>query len=147
MRSWILLALVAAVFARTYTEVDQIWTNCGKDSDHFHMSSITLSPDPPRIGQNVTIDVKGSLDEAVTGGDAELLVKFFGVKLLDLKKPVCEMDPQTYPCPIAAGPWGVHQDVEIPSATPKGHYQGLVTLKDQAGQEVLCYNFDFQMSK
>lgn len=87
------------------------------------------------------------VDETLTSGQAELIVKYFGVKLLDLKKDICEFDPEHYPCPIAKGPWGISQIVEIPSATPKGHYTGQALIKDQRGEEVACYNFDFNMSK
>lgn len=56
-------------------------------------------------------------DEVLSGGKAELVVKYMGIKLLDQTKDICGLSPDIS-CPIPAGTYTHTQTVPIPSVTP-----------------------------
>jgi len=67
---------------------------CGAAGDHFSNVKITLSPDPPQLGQPFSFDITGDLDEILDGGnaDVDLNVKALGI----VNEPVQVSAPFTF---------------------------------------------------
>jgi hypothetical protein len=95
------------------------FTNCGSTSDPSVIASLQVSPDPIKLGANVTFIVKGSLSETVsaTSGHVislEIYKKFLGawvyVPCLDgvgscTIKNLCDLLKPPPSCPVE--PWGI----------------------------------------
>ncbi len=59
-----------------YNEIRQILTLVGTANDHLQIQTVKITPDPPVLGQNVTVAVTGSLNEDVTSGTLALLIQY-----------------------------------------------------------------------
>uniref|UniRef100_UPI0039812752 ML domain-containing protein n=1 Tax=Salmonella sp. s51228 TaxID=3159652 RepID=UPI0039812752 len=112
--------------------VGDIWTNCTTNADDASIISVVITPDPPAIGQNVTITVIVNLKKIITSGTIHVNVKWsiFPIsRTLDLCTVVRQAG-QT--CPLMPGDHITHTVHElIPSSIPSGHYTGNIRITDQ----------------
>ena len=127
------------------TKVSDIWSNCGKQGDHVTIKTIKIVPDPPQIGQNVTVFGSGLLDETVTDGQVFVSLYFGPILLVNNTYDLCKLIAQYRHCPLSKGPitFGVSQP--IPSEAPSGAYTGNIVAVDQNGQEMFCIALSFTL--
>jgi len=129
MKAILLVLLVVSVaFA-------DIWTSCGTSGDEFTIGSVTITPDPPVKGQNITVALKGTMNTVVQSGTIHVDFKYSIVTILNKDEPLCAA-PVT--CPIPVGPFGISVTDLIPSDAPSGSYSGVANITDQAGKEIAC---------
>ncbi|KAN0125165.1 ML domain containing protein [Russula decolorans] len=102
------------------------WTDCGLPTDAIQIESISVSPDPPKPGQNLTVTVEASaLEEVEEGAYADVEVKLGLIKLLHKEFDLCqearnaETDVQ---CPVEKGHYVVEQTVALPKEIPKAKF-------------------------
>eukprot|EP00026_Physarum_polycephalum_P018222 Phypoly_transcript_19735.p1 GENE.Phypoly_transcript_19735~~Phypoly_transcript_19735.p1 ORF type:complete len:124 (+),score=14.10 Phypoly_transcript_19735:108-479(+) len=112
MRVAILLLVVFAAFVSA-----DIWSNRGTSSDHLKISTVTITPDPPVAGQNLTVSASGVLDESVTNGTVNLVLKYDSFITI-LKKTYLLCDNPDYTCPISAGDYSNTITEMIPASAP-----------------------------
>eukprot|EP01111_Echinosteliopsis_oligospora_P018566 TRINITY_DN85_c0_g2_i1.p1 TRINITY_DN85_c0_g2~~TRINITY_DN85_c0_g2_i1.p1 ORF type:complete len:142 (-),score=23.97 TRINITY_DN85_c0_g2_i1:77-502(-) len=121
-----------------------IWTSCGSSSDHFSIGTVTITPDPPVKGQNITVSATGTLNEQVPNGTVTLLVKYDTfITILKKTETLCQPE-YGVDCPLPAGPYTRTISELIPASTPSGHYTANVVLNDQNNQEIACINLDLK---
>eukprot|EP01137_Pigoraptor_chileana_P025666 Opistho-2@95459 len=142
-RTAIFLALVGFALAAPF-QVGDIWTPCTATGDHFTPTNVVITPASPVKGQPLTVAVNGTLDESVTGGSVEIVIKYLGISIVNEKKDLCTLD-SAHPCPFAQGVFSLTEGATIPSIAPSGTYKGTVKLSDQNGQEIYCVNLDFKL--
>eukprot|EP00163_Fabomonas_tropica_P019448 TRINITY_DN340_c0_g1_i3.p1 TRINITY_DN340_c0_g1~~TRINITY_DN340_c0_g1_i3.p1 ORF type:complete len:214 (+),score=60.04 TRINITY_DN340_c0_g1_i3:84-644(+) len=124
-----------------------IWTDCGSNStDDFIIESVSISPNPPKKGETITVSASGSLKTEVTSGSVVVDVKYGFLPVVDKTLDICQLDPSKLPCPfkpanLTIGPLSV----EIPSKVPDGHYKGNAKATDQSGNEIFCVDIDFDL--
>ncbi|EGG20835.1 hypothetical protein DFA_00700 [Cavenderia fasciculata] len=121
-----------------------IWTNCGSSSDHFQIGSVTITPDPPVKGQDITVTANGNLNEEITSGNVKLLVKFGFITILNQNEDLCQAK-NPIPCPLQPGAYNHTITAQIPSNAPSGKYSGNVVVTDQNSQEVACIDLAFSL--
>ncbi|KAI8594014.1 ML domain-containing protein [Geranomyces variabilis] len=121
--------------------------NCGTEADLFHPESIILTPDPPRRGENLNVDIKGTLDETVDkGAYADVRVKLGLIKLVDTRLDLCDETKKIdEECPIEKGPLNVNTDVKIPGEIPPGNYQVHLDLTNFDGKHIGCFEAKFRL--
>eukprot|EP01025_Chloroclados_australasicus_P045956 TRINITY_DN50706_c0_g1_i1.p3 TRINITY_DN50706_c0_g1~~TRINITY_DN50706_c0_g1_i1.p3 ORF type:complete len:227 (+),score=31.94 TRINITY_DN50706_c0_g1_i1:44-682(+) len=142
------LAVVAVLFvASAYAAPTDIWSNCGSSSDHLKNLQISVTPDPPKKGQDVTIAASGTLDEEVSSGKITVEVEFLGIKVVNKTLDLCQTISKYQQCPIKQGPLSVKLTESLPSDAPSGHYTGKATITAQSGAEVACVSLDFNLSQ
>ncbi|KAG0017334.1 hypothetical protein BGZ80_008392 [Entomortierella chlamydospora] len=93
------------------------FSSCGSSSDAFTLSSVSYTPNPPKVGQQVCIKLSGTLSTPVTQG-ATLTVTgtFWGIEVYSASTDLCAgLAGSSTPCPIAAGAQTVTQCVSVPS--------------------------------
>ncbi|KAG0006331.1 Phosphatidylglycerol/phosphatidylinositol transfer protein [Entomortierella chlamydospora] len=133
-------ASVAAAVALAAT-ASAAFSSCGSSSDSFSLSSVSYTPNPPKVGQDVCITLSGTLSAAVTDG-AILAVTgtFLGIKVYSASGDLCEgLAGSSTPCPIAAGAQTVTQCVSVPSNVPAGISINLKAVATAAsGSEIFC---------
>jgi len=138
MKYVLLLALLALCVYPTVAQ--QIWTNCGNAKDKFTIGTVTVVPDPPVKGQNLTVGITGTYTETVTSGTIKVTVKYGIITLLNKSDPLCGAETGIT-CPIPQGPWTFKVTELIPSDAPGGSYTGQLTITDQANAELACAKF------
>lgn len=117
------------------------WTSCGKSDDVFQLESFTITPEPPKRGTFVTINVKGNLLHELDGGKLNYTVKFGIIPIVKDSMELCEalkMEPGIPQCPLRKGKWDVTHDVEVPMETPFGRYSITASAWDKEGKEIFC---------
>eukprot|EP01132_Coremiostelium_polycephalum_P010771 gene10771-13188_t len=135
--------LVFVLFAIAFATAD-IWTNCGSSSDHFQISSVSITPDPPVKGQLLTVTASGNLDETITAGNVHILVKYGFITLINQNENFCSSD-NPIPCPVQPGSYSHTVNATIPGNAPSGKYTGNVVVTDQNNQEVACIDLSFSL--
>jgi len=136
---FICLTLIAAIVL-----ADQPWENCGTDKDHLKIESLTITPSQLTPGQDFTVSLKGSLDEKITSGSAQIDVTYLGIKIFSHTYDLCSFPG--FPCPISQGPLEITQTETMPSVVPKGTYKGKIVVLDQDKQEVACLTFNIKVA-
>jgi len=132
---------VAVVGAAAGVAADS-FTNCAGDDAHMKNFKITASPDPPVLGQDVTITVSGALDKQITGGSATISVKA-GPISFPLTVPFTNnaADPSKFVAgteqTITVGPF-TYPNINVPLIK---NVNGKVEVQDQDGEEVSCVSF------
>ncbi|KAJ7130682.1 ML domain-containing protein [Mycena filopes] len=102
------------------------WESCGDPADSVQIKSISVSPDPPKIGADLTVTVDLQVVETIEeGATADVLVKVGRIKLLQQTFDLCEEARKanaTVACPIDPGVYSIVQTVELPKEVPKLKY-------------------------
>ncbi|KAG0375946.1 MAG: hypothetical protein J3R72DRAFT_441458 [Linnemannia gamsii] len=98
------------------------FSSCGSASDSFHLSSVTYTPNPPKVGQSVCITLNGSLSKEVTAGATiRVTATFWGINVYDQTGDLCAgLAGGANPCPIATTATTVTQCITVPSNVPAG---------------------------
>ncbi|KAJ6252723.1 hypothetical protein M0813_13934 [Anaeramoeba flamelloides] len=130
------LILVSSVFS-------QEWEICDKTIDYeLTLQNVTISPDPPRVGRDVTIKLEGELIKIVDGGSVNILIKYDGTTIYNRESELCS-DPDDFPCPHPQGKVKFHKSLQIPSFAPAGTYSGQISITDQDNDApIICFKYD-----
>ena len=100
------------------------WESCGEGT--LTVESLALSPDDPKIGDDVQIIGNGTLSSQVTQGKVSLSVSLAGFKIYSTDVDICD----EVSCPIPAGPISLNETVSVPSLILPGEY----SLKADGGE-------------
>ncbi|KAF7296762.1 ML domain-containing protein [Mycena indigotica] len=102
------------------------YKDCGEDSDAVQIKSITVSPDPPKIGSDLTVTIVADVKETIEeGATADVLVKVGRIKLLEQSFDLCEEARKanaSISCPVEPGLHTIEQTVTLPKEVPKLKY-------------------------
>ncbi len=136
----------------------------GSSSDHLQINSVTITPDPPVKGQNITVAANGDLsmfiynvyyfrvyaayelhlDEVITDGTINLLIKYDGfITVVKKTEDICTSGDVT--CPIAAGNYTESVTEFIPSSVPSVCFPSFLLSCDihpspiSSFSMILCY--------
>ncbi|GAM27390.1 hypothetical protein SAMD00019534_105650 [Acytostelium subglobosum LB1] len=141
----IIAIIVLLILATTTPALCDIWSNCGTANDHFQIQKVVITPDPPVKGQSLNVTATGQLNEAVTGGNAHLLIKYGFITIINQNEDICSIPNSPYQCPISAGDYQRSVIGNIPSNVPSGKYTGNVVFTDQNNQEIACISLDLTL--
>ncbi|KAG0246001.1 hypothetical protein B0O80DRAFT_446558 [Mortierella sp. GBAus27b] len=135
-------AAVAAAIALA-TSASAAFSSCGASSDDFQLSSVTYTPNPPKVGQSVCITLNGSLNKAVTqGATIRTTATFWGITAYDQTSDLCAaLVNGTNPCPISQDVKSVTQCISVPSNVPAGVQLQIKAVATNAGNtRIFCIN-------
>ncbi len=122
--------------------VGDIWTNCTTSTDDAEILKVSINPDPPIKGQNITVYVLYNLKINITSGKIDLKVKFGFITVIHKYVNLCQVET----CPIPAADNKNETITElIPGNIPSGHYTAHVVLTDQNNKEVICIDVDMHL--
>ncbi|ADV21812.1 phosphatidylglycerol/phosphatidylinositol transfer protein [Cryptococcus gattii E566] len=118
------------------------YVDCGLATDAVQIKSITVSPDPPVPGKNLTVNVKADVLTTIEeGAYADVTVKLGLIKLLHKEFDLCDEARNanaTVQCPVKPGPYSVSQMVELPEEIPKAKFAVLVRGFTVEDEDMLC---------
>ncbi|KAG2366616.1 ML domain-containing protein [Suillus spraguei] len=120
------------------------WTDCGSPADVIQLESISLSPDPPKPGQDLTVTVVGTAQGRVEdGASADVVVKLGLIKLLSKTFDICKearTANATIQCPIEKGDYTVVETIALPKEIPQAKFSVNVKGYTQDDEDMLCLN-------
>jgi len=121
-------------------------TSCGAAGDHFSNVKITLSPDPPELGQPLNFKMEGDLDKALTGGNAIVDLNIKALRIIN--EPVNVSSPFTYSPGVVSG----HSTITVgPVNLPKLYLPGgvdvtgTVKITNTKKEPVACIQLDLKV--
>eukprot|EP01119_Soliformovum_irregulare_P019446 TRINITY_DN6153_c0_g1_i1.p1 TRINITY_DN6153_c0_g1~~TRINITY_DN6153_c0_g1_i1.p1 ORF type:complete len:177 (-),score=24.58 TRINITY_DN6153_c0_g1_i1:212-742(-) len=125
---------------------DTNWSSCGDSSYKLTVTSLTFTPNPPVVGQDVTIVAVGSSSENINGGNIHINLAYGPIVLLNNSFPLCSMiSGLGVSCPLTQGPHTFKVQQNIPNGVPTGQYTAQVTAVDDSGNNLVCVNANFTL--
>ncbi|KZT30465.1 hypothetical protein NEOLEDRAFT_1126020 [Neolentinus lepideus HHB14362 ss-1] len=124
---------------------------CGQSTDAIQIKSIDVTPDPPKPGQNMTVNVKAYVQEVVEDGAyVDVVVKMGLVKLLQKRFDICDEARKaetTIQCPVQPGDYEVEQVADLPKEIPPGKF--LVNVRGYTADDdnLVCLNLNVDFRK
>ncbi|KAG2350448.1 hypothetical protein BDR05DRAFT_954544 [Suillus weaverae] len=127
------------------------YSDCGSPTDVVQLKSISLSPDPPKPGQDLTITAVGTAQQRVEDGAyADVVVKLGLIRLLSKTFDVCEEARNanaTIQCPIEQGEYTVVQTVALPKEIPQAKFTVAVKGYTVDDEDMLCLDLKVDFMK
>jgi len=114
---------------------------CGDpDSYTLKIDSVTLSPNPPKAGQKLTITASGTVGEKVVeGAYVNLVVKYGLITLISQTADLCDqLENVDLKCPLEKGKMVLTKEVELPKQIPPGKYSVLADVYNDDDKQVTC---------
>jgi len=132
------------------------WKSCSSPAAHGKIESLTIAPNPPQKGAQVTITGKGALNEKVATGSYTTKIKYNSIPIFVHSGDICKNETivlplgmgtiktQGLPCPTAVGEVELQQIASIAKTAPSGDVTVEFSAKDGAGGELLCLDVDLR---
>ncbi|KAF9094899.1 Phosphatidylglycerol/phosphatidylinositol transfer protein [Mortierella sp. GBA35] len=112
----------AAALIALASSATAAFSSCGSSTDSLKLTSVTYTPNPPKVGQNVCITLNGSLAKEVTAGSSiRVTATFWGMNVYDQTSDLCSgLVGGPNPCPVSTTVTSVTQCITVPSNVPAG---------------------------
>jgi hypothetical protein len=124
--------------------VGDIYSNCGSSSDILSNPTVTIVPDPPVKGKEITVTASGTFSSEITSGNVNAVIDILGIPVINKNIDLCTASPKVT-CPITAGRHSIEISQLIPSSVPSGAYTGKVVATDQNGKQIACVALKFNL--
>ncbi|KAK7058893.1 Phosphatidylglycerol/phosphatidylinositol transfer protein [Paramarasmius palmivorus] len=120
------------------------YEDCGQPTDAIQIESISVSPDPPQPGKDLSVTVKAKAIERIEkGAYAQVTVKLGLIKLLSKEFDVCDEARNAeaeVQCPVEEGSYEVTQTVALPKEIPKAKFKVEVRGYTKDDDDMVCLN-------
>ncbi|KAF8898658.1 ML domain-containing protein [Infundibulicybe gibba] len=127
------------------------YEDCGTQADPIQIKSIKVSPDPPKPGEDLTVEVNAIATRTIEeGAYADVTVKLGLIKLLHKQFDVCEEARNAdadIQCPVTTGEYNVKHTVALPKEVPKAKFTVQVRGYTVADDDMLCLNLKVDFMK
>jgi len=127
------------------------YTDCGLPTDVIEVRSLTVSPDPPVPGKELTVKASGLVKETIEDGAyATVVVKLGLIKILTKDFDICEEAKTanaTIQCPVKNGVYEVEQTVPLPKEIPPAKFRVNVQAFTKDDDAMLCLDLFVDFTK
>ncbi|KAI3447366.1 hypothetical protein Pfo_004031 [Paulownia fortunei] len=115
---------------------------CEKNADYaVKVGGVEISPFPVSGGKKTTFAVTASTDKAISGGNIEIYVSYFGFLVHNENHDLCN----EMLCPVSVGDFALSHSLELPRIAPPGLYTLRMTMEDENKKQLTCITFDFRI--
>ncbi|KAH8102450.1 ML domain-containing protein [Cristinia sonorae] len=126
------------------------WSTCSTDVP-LHITSIDVSPDPPKPGEDMTVTVKGYTDEEIKeGAYADVVVKVGRIKILQKEFDICEEARNanaSIQCPVSKGDHEIVHTVPLPKEIPPAPFNVHIDGYTVDDEDLLCLDLSIDFRK
>ncbi|KAL4064906.1 ML domain-containing protein [Scleroderma yunnanense] len=127
------------------------YENCGLPEDVIQLESISVTPDPPQPGKELTVTAVGTATDVIEDGAyADVVVKLGLVKLLSRTFDVCQearTANTSIQCPVQKGKYTVVQSVVLPREIPRAKFTVNVRGYTANDDPMLCLDLKVDFMK
>ncbi|KAG0681284.1 Phosphatidylglycerol/phosphatidylinositol transfer protein [Kluyveromyces marxianus] len=114
-----------------------------EEPQSLDITSVSLDPNPPQRGENLTIVASGLLKTVVEeGAYVDVEVRLGYIKLLSQTYDLCEQleenDVSGLKCPLPADEYDLLKSVEIPNEVPPGRYSFFARAYNADDTQITC---------
>jgi len=118
------------------------FTVCPGAPTDLSVTALYVTPDPPVKGQNINMELTGTVDEQLTTGSNFVVnVLYDNVQIFT---ETVDMSTATT-LPVGPGTVDLKYSVLIPSIAPAGSYVVSLTFNDQTGTEITCIQLSLNL--
>mmetsp|Transcript_31576 Transcript_31576/g.102923 ORF Transcript_31576/g.102923 Transcript_31576/m.102923 type:complete len:174 (+) Transcript_31576:3-524(+) len=103
------------------------WKKCML-SPPIHPRNLTLTPEPAKVGQPLTLVVEARAHVPLASGICHVNISFAGAPIWTTHVDLCSMTT----CPIKAGPLTLTYQESLPKVLPPGTYGIILEVEDTA---------------
>ncbi|GJJ68586.1 hypothetical protein EMPS_00932 [Entomortierella parvispora] len=98
------------------------FSSCGTSSDSLTLGSVSYTPNPPVVNQNICVTLSGTLSKPVTtGATISVTATFFGINVYSNSGDLCAaLAGGANPCPIPVTTTSLTDCITVPSSVPAG---------------------------
>lgn len=115
---------------------------CGSSTDILSFSELTMTPYPVVAGQDVLVNITGSLSHDITqGAKAKVTTKLGPVPVFSLDIDICSALPSGQSCPISAQNGAIQSLLltrSVPGLVPGGSFKMQMYIADGDGSSIGC---------
>merc|ERR1719163_1418064 len=133
------------------------WEDCGSSAAHAKVNSVTVTPEKPVAGDNITIVASVTTDKDTTAISSDLVLaklihnKFDGCAGKEFQLPL-GIGTITIPapedgCPLPAGTHNFYRYVQLSKHIPSASTTSKLTGVDQDGEEFVCVSMTLANNK
>ncbi|KAK0465094.1 ML domain-containing protein [Desarmillaria tabescens] len=134
-----------------HTSESWSYVDCGVSTDVIQLESIKIKPDPPKPGEDLTVIVKGYVQERIEeGAYADVTVKLGLIKLLQKSFDLCEEARNanaSITCPVEPGPYTVKHTVSLPKEIPPSKFSVDVFGYTAEDDDLVCLQMKIDFMK
>ncbi|KZT56846.1 hypothetical protein CALCODRAFT_496831 [Calocera cornea HHB12733] len=125
------------------------WQDLGRDTDLIDIESISVSPDPPRPGEPVSVFVSGRTAEVIDRGAQYFVELKYGSSVLSKGwRDFCALTLESgYYCPILPGEFHLEETFDLPANVPSGKFTVLTIGQTKGGAEMFFVRSEIQVGK
>jgi len=119
----------------------QSFTSCNGDGAHMKNMAVSVSPDPPVIGEDVTFTIEGTLDKTIQSGSAAISVKMGPINFpltVPFKSNAAPFGSPDTPMKAVLGPFK-YPNINVPLIKST---TGKVEIVDENAEQVSCMSFN-----
>ena len=137
-----LILFICCVYGQQPGTYDVTLSDCGGIDDHWKFSLLKAQPQHPEPGEEVTLSVKGKLDETVTGGTVQTIVTYGFYPIINEIDDLCgDEGDEDNVCPIMSGSYSFQQTFDFPDDLPHNARLNVrVEAADQNEERIFCIN-------
>lgn len=120
---------------------DSPMQECDLATDHsLDLHSLTIDPNPPNRGANLTITALGTLSkDVVDGAYVDVVVNYGYIRLISQTYNLCEQLPNVdMNCPLNSGEYKLTKEIELPSEIPPGKYTVFARAYNNDDSMITC---------
>ncbi|KAI9327808.1 hypothetical protein BD770DRAFT_334349 [Pilaira anomala] len=133
-------------------EHGDIWSLCGNPSTHLligYQGGVSITPESPKVGSDIHVQVKGNLLQDVTGGKVDIDLSIMSMIKIKKQLDLCDVLRSDImgnkECPLKAGDLDLDAIAWIPKELPKLPLEGNIRISDQDGNTVTCIHLNFKL--
>ncbi|KAI7964535.1 hypothetical protein MJO29_002633 [Puccinia striiformis f. sp. tritici] len=126
-------------------------SSSGLDTDPLTISSVEIDPNPPKVGQNLTVRATGTIRRLIEDGAYAVVTVNVGlVRLLQKTFDVCEelrKADVSLQCPMEPGDFDIAYEITLPKEIPPVTYRIDALAYTTDDDDMACANLSVDFSR
>ncbi|KAI0035671.1 ML domain-containing protein [Vararia minispora EC-137] len=118
------------------------YKDCSLETDLVQLTSVSMTPEPPKAGQNQTVAVKANILNVIEeGAYAVVEVKFGVIRILNRTFDICDEARRanaSIQCPVLPGYYEIEQTVALPRGIPPSKFKASIRGYSVLDEDLLC---------
>ncbi|KAG1450248.1 hypothetical protein G6F46_002582 [Rhizopus delemar] len=136
----------------TPNDYGDIWSLCENPSSHLlvgYKDGVQISPEIPKTGSDIHVQVQGILSKDVTGGNVDIDLSIMSMIKIKKQFDLCDVLASDImghkSCPLSAGDISLDATAWIPKELPRLPLAGNIRISDQENNTLTCIHLNFKL--
>ncbi|KAH9468494.1 hypothetical protein MJO29_004898 [Puccinia striiformis f. sp. tritici] len=126
------------------TQAESVFQDCGHDSDPVRITSFEIDPNPPQLGQNLTVRVSGIIYRVIEDGAyMDVFIKVGLIATTRKRFDICEELSKAkvnLQCPMKPGQFDIVYETTLPKQIPPAKFTLVARAFTIDDSDMACAN-------